>query len=408
MPDVEEKLGLPKSVVGGWMEGMLIHLKKNPNINLAVASVSNVTELKIFSKNNVQYFVLPSHGKVSKYSNHLYKHWKDVNGSFKPDLVHVHGTEYAHGLAMMDCLPELKYVVSIQGLVSIYARYYFAGISNRNVIRFLTIRDLVYGTLYAKRRDFVKRGEREKQYIRKANHVIGRTGWDKAHTYFFSKEVKYHFCNESLRSGFYKTSKWDISNIDRKSIFLSQAGYPIKGITQVLKAISLLVDEYPSVRLFIGGNKVLKGSGFMNWLKLTSYSKYVKHLIKKFSLEEKVCFLGNLNEKEMIERYKKSNVFICPSSIENSPNSVGEAQVLGVPVVSSYIGGIQDMLIHNKTGLLYRYEEYEMLAFHIKEIFDNDKLAVELSINGIVAGEKRHDSMINCQRTIEIYNEIIN
>ena len=57
-------------------------------------------------------------------------------------------------------------------------------------------------------------------------------------------------------------------------------------------------------------------------------------------LEDKVSFLGPLNAEQMKAEYLRSNVFLCPSSIENSPNSLGEAQMLGVPCVASYVGGI--------------------------------------------------------------------
>lgn len=403
LPDAEEKLGFPKSVVGGWMDGMLIKLKDDKDFTIAVASIAKINDFKKFEVNGVNYFILPIFKSPSKYSSSLYKYWIEINELYKPDLVHIHGTEYAHGLAMMNCLPQLKYVVSIQGLVSVYARYYFGGMSNKTILKFITLRDLLQGTLYAKQKDFVKRGVLESNYIKKASCVIGRTEWDKTHTYFINKNIKYYFCNESLRRNFYLSSKWSLEGMEKNSVFLSQAGYPIKGLVQVIKAVSLIIDEFPSLKVYVGGNKVVKGKGLVNFLKLTAYSRYVKYLIKKLSLEECVFFLGNLQEMQMIERYKKSNVFICPSSIENSPNSVGEAQLIGVPVLSSYVGGVQDMIIHNETGLLYRFEEYEMLAYNIKQIFENPDLALRLSLSGIKSAEKRHDSFANAQRTKEIY-----
>lgn len=63
----------------------------------------------------------------------------------------------------------------------------------------------------------------------------------------------------------------------------------------------------------------------------------------------------------MKQEYLNANVFICPSSLENSPNSLGEAQILGTPCLASYVGGIPDMMFGNE-GYLYRFEEIEMLA----------------------------------------------
>lgn len=57
----------------------------------------------------------------------------------------------------------------------------------------------------------------------------------------------------------------------------------------------------------------------------------------------------------MIEQYLKAHIFVCPSSVENSPNSLGEAQLLGVPCIGSIAGGIPSMLSMEKqdffTGL---------------------------------------------------------
>ena len=100
-------------------------------------------------------------------------------------------------------------------------------------------------------------------------------------------------------------------------------------------------------------------------------------------------------------------MFICPSSIENSPNSLGEAQLLGVPTIASYVGGVPDMINHGKTGLLYRFEEIEMLAECIRRIFTDTTLAMNLSENGIKAAKKRHHQKENLNRMIEIYQLII-
>ena len=120
-----------------------------------------------------------------------------------------------------------------------------------------------------------------------------------------------------------------------------------------------------------------------------------------------ISFLGPLNEEKMVESYLKSNIFICPSSIENSPNSLGEAQILGVPCIASYVGGVPDMIEDNKTGMLYRFEDYKILAAKIREIFlmKKNKLK-ELSNNEAEIARKRHDLDVNTRRLIEIYNAI--
>ena len=125
-------------------------------------------------------------------------------------------------------------------------------------------------------------------------------------------------------------------------------------------------------------------------------------------MEKNVEFVGRCKADEMIKNYLKSRIFICPSSIENSPNSLGEAQLLGTPVIASYVGGVPDMVIHNETGLLYRFEEVEMLAENIRTVFNNSAFSLEVSKNAISTANLRHNRQINLKKTVDIYSEIWN
>ena len=109
----------------------------------------------------------------------------------------------------------------------------------------------------------------------------------------------------------------------------------------------------------------------------------------------------------MVAEYKNSHIFICPSIIENSPNSIGEAQLLGLPCIAAYAGGIPDMVTHGKSGLLYCFEEIEMLACSIKRIFRDGDLALRLSEGGKVAASERHDRVKITETMIAIYNKVL-
>lgn len=402
-------MGLKPPVVGGWMYGLAKQLSENQNISLAVATTYSGKEIKKLKLDNIEYYLLPCKDKA-KYDKSLEDNWEKVCSEFNPNVVHIHGTEYAHGMACMRKLPNLKYVVSIQGLISVIERYYYAGISKDNIIKNITFRDIVRcDTIFQQKRKFYKRGLLEKEYIKRTKNVIGRTSWDYAHTKTINPTVSYHFCNETLREGFYAADKWSFDKCKPHTIFLSQAGYPIKGLHQVLKTLFLLKDLYPNIHIRVGGANIIKSSTLSDKIRLSGYGKYIKKIIKDNSLENNIEFLGSLTEKEMIREYLNSNIFICPSSIENSPNSVGEAQLLGVPVIASYVGGVSDMVEDGKTGYLYRFEEVEMLAILIDKVFSMQE--EQLSILGENATEvalKRHNPYTNAKRMIEIYKNARN
>ncbi len=388
---------------GGWMLGAANALLQKEGIKLYVASVSNkVSSLVKLEGKKIIYYVLPL-GKGNLRVNLQYvPYWKQVQQEAQPDVVHIHGTEFSHGHAYMKACSCDNVVISIQGLTSAYAPYYYSGLSRLDIYKNLTFRDVVRGSLLRGQKDFVRRGEFEKDMIRMAKHIIGRTSWDRARTWAINPDAAYHFCNETLRSDFYDGSVWDYNHCTKHSIFLSQAGYPIKGLHQVLKAMPIILRHYPDTKIRIAGGDITKSRTWSEKLRLSGYGLYIKRLIKQFHLEDKVLFTGNLNGEEMKQEYLRSNVFVCPSTIENSPNSLGEAQILGVPCVASYVGGIADMMKGNEDNL-YRFEEIEMLAEKVCRVFANMEKQVDMKREA----DSRHSINHNKEILFNIYQDIV-
>jgi glycosyltransferase involved in cell wall biosynthesis len=298
-----------------------------------------------------------------------------------------------------------RLVISIQGIISTIYGHYSNGLNN-SVTKSYTFRDFI-------RRDNIKlqsekfkiRGENEIIALKKAKHVIGRTSFDKAVSFQINPQLKYHYLNESLRPSFYN-NKWDINKSEKHSIFLSQSYYPVKGFHYLLEAMPLILERFPKAHIYTTGNNLVDNFNLTKRLRENSYSKYLRKQILFRKLEDRVTFLGNLSEQQMCERYLKSNVFVCPSSIENSPNSLGEAMILGVPSVAAYVGGIPDMIKDKDEGFLYQHDATYMLAHYICEIFNNDNLALELSENSRAHALRTHDRTENMRRLIEIYKDI--
>jgi glycosyltransferase involved in cell wall biosynthesis len=405
-PAPSSAMGYSEPISGGWMYGLAEKISKSEGFELAVATVYSETKLKIFTFDKIDYFLLPCRNKI-KYDRRLEGYWNEVYLKFKPDIIHIHGTEFPHGLACMRKFPKLNYILSIQGLVYNCSKYYLGGLSFYEVLKSMTFRDIVrFDNLFQARKQFERRGRFEREFFIRTNHVIGRTQWDLVHSKKYNSKVKYHFCNESLRDNFYEAEKWNLTTKKNFSIFCSQAIYPLKGLHQVLKAVALLKQDFPEIKLKIAGKDITKRDIFIDKIKISGYGFYLNKIIRKFGIEELVEFTGPLDKSEMIKQYQEAHIFICSSSIENSPNSLGEAQLIGVPTIATYVGGIPNMIEEGVSGLMYRFEEYEMLAENIRLIFSDDSLAVRLSENGIASASKRHDREINLKRTIDIYNLI--
>jgi glycosyltransferase involved in cell wall biosynthesis len=173
----------------------------------------------------------------------------------------------------------------------------------------------------------------------------------------------------------------------------------------LLQALPLVLRQFPDTVVRIAGADVTYSSAtWRERLKQTDYGKYLQKLIKKYQLSSHVFFTGALDASQMKNEYLKSNVFVSPSSIENSPNSLGEAQMLGVPCISSYVGGTMDMIVNADCGYLYRFEETEMLAYKICEIFTNAAYFDNQTM--IAEAKKRHDPSNNASQLLKIYREL--
>lgn len=401
--------GLPANFTGGWMHSLAVKLREiEPDIKLAIASrIKEVNKLEEVSAGGFTFYALPGSVYCDTYDASIENDWKEINRRFSPDVVHIHGSEYPHGLAYVNAVGAQNVIVSLQGIISRIARYYAGGIKFTEMLKKLTPYDLfIASTPMKEQRKYRQRGKLEEVLLKKIKHVVGRTTWDCEHTWAINPKATYHFCNETLRSPFYSEHKWSIGKCQRHRIFLSQAAKPIKGIHKFIEALPLILRAYPDTEVYVAGRDFTDTSTLSKKIRYTTYGRYVSSLMNKDNIRDRIHFTGMLDAERMAQEYRMANVFVCPSSIENSPNSLGEAQLMGCPVVASYVGGVPDMVDHGNTGLLYRFEETEMLASAICHIFDDDSLAVSLSKNGISAARQRHDGEKNAKTMIEIYRKV--
>lgn len=409
LPEASLLMGEKPSPFGGWLINASKTLVELEQVELSIAFPHNGTNnFKKLNGHDITYYpfheIRDKDKKIIKNSTIL----RNIIEDAKPDLVHIYGTELAHSLSMVNvCKKEnIETIVSIQGLVSIYEKHMFVNLPFK-VVYGLTIRNILRNDSVAGlKKIFIKRGENEIEALRKTNHIIGRTTWDKACTSQISPLAKYYICNETLRDEFYR-HQWNIENCEKHSMFLSQGQYSIKGLHNILEAMPIIMSKYPNAKLYVGGKNITKSATLKDKLLITYYGKYIKELIRKINIDNNVIFTGPLDEKQMCERYLKSNVFVCPSSIENSPNSLGEAMILGVPSVVSYAGGVPDMLRYQEDGFVYQADAPYMLAHYVCEIFENEDLALNFSEKARSHALKTHNREENTKRLIEIYDSII-
>lgn len=424
LPLVAEYLGMEASNKEGWLSGLsetILNRQKENDIELGVCfpaagelaefgqeiSVSG-TDAKL---NAFGFYEDVQRAEV--YEEKTEKRLREIMDLFKPDMIHCFGTEFPHTLAAVKAFGHReRTLVGIQGLCSICAKHFRADLPE-DVWRRITFRDFVRkDDLRRQHEKFVQRGAYEVEAVQRAGHITGRTNWDNKYTGEWNPDAKYHFMNETLRSNFYE-GRWEEGSCQKYSVFLSQGDYPIKGLHYLLQAMPEILREYPETEIYVAGNSIIKSAaqkgiaGIKGKLKLESYGKYILQLLKNTGTLQKVHFLGRLDAVRMKEQYLRSHVYVCSSSIENSSNSVGEAMLLGMPVVCADVGGLADIFAGGEDGIFYQAGDVGKLAKAVKTMFAGGEEVERYRSSARAHAQKNHDPQKNYARLVEIYREIV-
>ena len=405
--NISTAFGLQSPVTGGWLDNSIQLLAKENELHV-LFPINLDSEPIVAESQGIKGYGVPMYKGTLRPDKRTIKMLETYVKEISPDIIHVWGTEYLHSYMMMVALNNLELqnraVISIQGLVSVYARHFYGHIMDWKT-RIPTLKDIYFKEgLVHQRRIFRVRGEYEKEAIRLSKYAIGRTDWDYACVKQINPDIRYFYCNEILRKSFY-SERWDIKKCEKHTIFLSQCAYPIKGLHHVLEALNILKNSWEDIHLNVIGRDLT----IDNWkerLLDNSYDKYNRTLIRKYELERYVTFLPLQTAEEMRECFLKANVFVMASSIENSPNSLGEAMLLGVPCVVTDVGGVKNMLTHEVEGFVYQADAPYMMAYYIDKLFRDDELAVRYGNAASKHAEITHNQSINNKELQRIYMEI--
>ena len=381
---------------------------------LVICYPTNETrEMKCADGDRVRFYAIPRKSRNGfRYESGLTACYREILQKERPDVIHIWGTEFPSTLSMVQACEQEQLlehtVVSIQGMISKLADHFYASLPFPVRHRY-AFKNLLRGNnLYWYRRKFVQRGKYEVQALQKLRHAIGRTDWDRAALLSINPKIRYHYNSETLREPFYE-GNWKPENCERHRIFMSQSGLPYKGMHYALHALHEIVTQYPDTHLYVTGRNLQPDVTFREALRMDGYERYLQSLIRKYHLEKHVTFLGTLNAEQMKEQYLKANVFILPSAMENSPNALGEAMLLGIPSIASDVGGVKNLMEHGKEGLVYQHDVPYVLAYYVMQVFEEQpEVLMERSKASREHAGRLYDAGKNMRELLEIYREIGN
>lgn len=403
LPYVGEVLEVRTSGFGGWITNMIEQLRHIPDMMIGIAMVSEKVSAIVDHKvdANLTCYVAPALSNKTIATEDM----NTIIDKFRPDIIHIEGNEYG----IQNCFSRINSIpvlVSLQGILSGYEPYQYGELPIADNLFTAKNKMMISSWIlyFRKKKKFNSRVSIETQTIQNAHYLMGRTYWDRAHSYWINPKARYFSCNRILRPDFYDKS-WTINNIERHSIFIGNGYSPLKGLHFALQAVALLKNEFPDVKIYCTGEPPIEKN--KKSIKYFGYSKIVSNIIDKYNLHDNIEFLGPQLANKMIDRMLLSNVYVLPSLIENSPNTLGEAMILGMPCVSAYTGGASEMAIDECEALFYRANDPNLLAWQIKRIFENDEFAIQLGKTAKKHAIITHDPIANRDALIAAYKAIL-
>jgi len=327
---------------------------------------------------------------------------------FAPDIIHVHGTEKNFG-QLQHYYPKIPVVVSIQGVLTGYIPYATAQLTRKDVLPYWTLKNIFKrGGLMQPYRTLVHGSKAfEEDILQSCRYFFCRTDWDRMWVRKYNHNAQIYQGEELLRPAFYaKAGQWKKENAVKHSIFMPSGFNPIKGLHHAIKALNKIKATCPDVTLRVPGIplNIYNRRGLVYRICGEEYLGYIKHLIDALQLKEHVILLPPLSAEEMAAEMLRANVFLSPTSIDNSPNAVGEAMMLGLPIVSTPVGGVPSFVHHEENGLL---AEPDALASAIIRIFDNPTLAKSLGTKAYHTALRRHDREQTAEQYMSAYQDIV-
>ena len=133
----------------------------------------------------------------------------------------------------------------------------------------------------------------------------------------------------------------------------------------------------------------------------------VKQLISEYELEEVVDVLGWVNSEQISDLLKKVDFLVLPSYNEGLPMAILESMNYGLPIISTYVGGIPEVITNNDNGYLINPGDTDGLTKALSSLIINDQLRKEMGKKNRKMIRKRFDMEALMRDLSNIYEELL-
>lgn len=323
------------------------------------------------------------------------KEWKAQEESclqaiedFKPDAIHIWGSESAYGLVAGRT--DIPCVLHIQGLLLPCETAYFPPHMSRKEYIRQDRNPLKIITRQWELHNWKRNREREAEIMHRVGHVVGRTFWDRQLAALMAPQAAYHECGEILRPAFYDDCQRRLPRRLTLVSTVSRAMY--KGYDMILRTAAVL--------------RQMCGLDF-EWRVYGNVEPRYAEAVTGIKPETVgVRLRGVVGSKELQEALATCSIYVHPSYIDNSPNSLCEAQILGCPVVATNVGGIPSLIEEGVTGYTVPANDPYQMAYRIKELAADPERLAAMGVKARETALERHSRERVTGQLIDIYREI--
>lgn len=388
----------------GWILSLQRELLKIDNLELSMAYWGSSD--KSYKKDGISFWEMAEphmntlkkvslrlKGNIKQEAEYLWNSYSskmlDVIQKISPEVIHVFGSENMYGL--ISKYTDIPVIIHLQGILN---PYYVAllppGISKSSYILKDGCNPIKvfknYNSLYCWKKNIYC----EKEILSHTNFFFGRTVWDYRISKLFNPQAKYLQCGEVLRESFYEEKQREVPST---LVIVSTISSPFyKGYDLVLKTAKILRVMNIGFEWLLFGN--IKPS-------------FIEEILGMKHDDVHVHLLGVATEKQIQSQLLKSTLYVHPSYIDNSPNSVCEAQMCGLPVIATNVGGVCSIVKDGETGFLVPANDPYQMAYLIIKLFKDKNLNIRVGKEARKTAEKRHNKSTIIKQLLDGYLQMI-
>lgn len=393
-------------VIGGWQDSLERIVRTCPDIKLTIAFEGNKSASERKTIDGVDYIPLVlNYSLIDKVRNKwtwetnaklLEIEMQKVVEEVRPDLIQVFGTEWPFGRIAK--FTDIPVVVHIMGAIVPYNNALYPpkySIWDKIKLHWWNPKRIINYFLANNKQNTWEQSER--QVWSNVHYYMGRTEWDENLSAVMHPGRKYYHVEEALRPSFLRSElEWRLPAEDKIRLISTGCSSFWKGPDMMLKTAKILKTLGVDFEWYVAGRMNEDIRMAVESKERTSFTENNVHL------------LGFTQPAELSMLLCKCTMYVHTAYVENSPNSICEAQCLGVPVVSTNVGGIASLVKDREHGILVPANDpWQMAAAIVKLAADKDLLS-QYSKASKAFARKRHNPEEIKKQLLICYNSVLN